>query len=151
MADEECCRGEIDALKQDIENSVHKVNKLKQEYKKLLIENLKKDVTLRQLNDKIKSKKYSSFQNKLSELCLQELKTIGNSQKDDAKFVCAALLYGENLDVIKKKTLSGRSKTGENTKFTPEKKRFWIVYLLKECEHCLPMTLTMCEKTAWEQ
>lgn len=53
MSNESCCQGEIDDLKDRINNLVIKYDKLKQEYKNLLINNLEKDVKIRDLKKEL--------------------------------------------------------------------------------------------------
>lgn len=122
MADE-CCIAEVNLLKQEIDDSTNAIKKLKEEYKDLLIKNLQKDVIIRELKQKLGVKKYCNFENILSESCLGELRCIGTSVKDDSKFIAVVLkdLY-VNTDSLKQKCLSGRSKSGDKSQITPEKK-----------------------------
>lgn len=48
-----CCQEEINHLEKSIEDLANKLKDLKQTYEKLLIENLKKDIILRQIKKKI--------------------------------------------------------------------------------------------------
>lgn len=124
MADNECCNAEINLLKKQIENSISQVKKLKEDYQHLLIENLQKDVIIRQLKQDIaRIRKYHIFENILSKSCLEELRGIGTSIKEDSIFVGVVLkeLYGA-ADSLKQKSLSGRSKNGDKSELTPEKR-----------------------------
>lgn len=120
---ENCCSGEINSLKKNLEEENIKSKELKQQYHQLLIENLQKDVTIRNLKKKFESFKYGNFKGILSDSCLDELKLFGDSQREDSSFIRCAIkdLYRENIDSLKQKTLSGRSKDDRKTKISPEK------------------------------
>lgn len=49
MSEKSCCEEEINGLKEKINNLSLKTDELKQQYKKLLIQNLEKDVKIRNL------------------------------------------------------------------------------------------------------
>lgn len=120
-----CC-DTLQNLRQDLLRLTETVKKLKQEYQTLLIENLQKDLNIREIKKKIEENKFSSFESQLSKTCLVKLNLIGKSQKDDSTFVALALneLYNENTEAIKQKSLSGRSKKGaKKSTITPEKKK----------------------------
>lgn len=126
---EECCQQEIDFLKARLEQLNSDTKKLKQEYQNSLVENLQKDCVIRKLKQKIKDKqssldsKYEKFKGTLTDTCLDDLKSIGNSHREDTRFISTALnnLYRENVDILKKKSLGGRSKDKEKTAISPEK------------------------------
>lgn len=140
MAENKCCIAEINLLKQKIASTVSEVKKLKEEYKNLLIKNLQSDVVLRQLKQNIETKKYCDFASCLSESCLNGLREIGSSVRDDTKFVGVVLkdLYG-GIEPLKEKTLSGRSKTGNKSELTPQKKSV-LDSIYKERMKYLPAT-----------
>lgn len=120
---EECCEAEIDLLRKQIYSTSLKIKELKEGYKNLLINNLQKDVTIRQLKQRLKSNKYSNFENDLPKSCIEKLRSIGESRKEDSVFIGVVLnaLYSDT-NTLKHKSLSGRSKNGEKTALTPEKK-----------------------------
>lgn len=130
---QECCQQEISFLKERLEKLDSDTKQLKREYQNSLVENLQKDCIIRKLKQKLKDKQsleptvkpceYVKFKGILSDTCLENLKLIGNLQRDDSRFISTALndLYRENVDVLKKKTLGGRSKDKDKTVLTPEK------------------------------
>lgn len=118
-----CCQNEIILLEESLENVKCEATKLKQQYYELLIENLQKDVIIKNLKRKIEQHKYGSFRHILSEKCLDELKSIGNSSKEDSAFISCALkdLYREKMDSLKHKTLSGRVTKNVTSQISPQK------------------------------
>lgn len=110
MAEPNCCREEINSLGEELNSLITKSKELKSEYRDLLVENLKKDLLIRELKNKCeqKNQKYTNFKNVISTAALNEIKSIGDSQNDDNSFVEVILKdwYGVEL---KHKTLSGRS------------------------------------------
>lgn len=95
---------------------------LKDEYKKVLITNLEKDVKIRKLKKELKSKKYISFENNLSIQCIEKLRCISDLEKEDTTFISVVLNELYDVKSLKCKSISGRSKNNEKTVFTPEKK-----------------------------
>lgn len=106
MSVDNCCEDEIDALKKELKFWSEKSENLKLEYGKKLIENLKKDIEIRDLNKKSDSKKFNSFKETLSPHCLEAIKKIDNSPSKDSVFIRYALkdLYSTNNEIIKKLT-----------------------------------------------
>lgn len=128
MSDENCCAEflEINTLKDELELWIEKSNELKQIYRKLLIENLEKDVEIRKLKEKSSSKKFSAFENILSATCLEKLRSIGDSIKDDSTFISCALndIYDGKAEIIKELTLTNRSNlVGKKEMSTENKKK----------------------------
>lgn len=119
----ECCQSETIALKQKLEKLESETRKLKQEYQQLLIENLQKDVTIKNLKEKLEQHKYGDFKGIFSDTCLDGLRTYGNSQIEDSRFIGSAMrdLYRDDVDALKKKTLSGRSKNAQKSAISPKK------------------------------
>lgn len=115
-----CCEDEIDSLEKELANLTEEVKQSKQQYQKLLIENLQKDIIIQQTKSKHDENKYNSFLENISKSCVEKLKLVGNLQRDDSKFVSVALngLYKNNTDIIKQRNLSGR----KSTAISPEKK-----------------------------
>lgn len=122
MSEESCCKEEIDDLKEKIENLVLKSDKLKNEYKKILIDNLEKDIKIRNLKKELEVKKFSKFREKLSESCLSNLEIIGTTISEDSTFVCCVINDLYDLTTLKNLTLSGRSKGGEKVEISPERR-----------------------------
>lgn len=91
MSTENCCDHEIEQLKEDFMDLAIEVKSLKETYRKCLIENLEKDLVIRELKTKLASKKFSEFEEKLSTPTMNVLRSIGNSQSEDSKFVYVAL------------------------------------------------------------
>lgn len=123
--DNNCCVNEIQPLKDEKEKLLSRIKELKEEYKNCLIQNLQKDVTIQKLKHELNLQKYSGLEGKVSKTCLSSLRSLGLSKKDDAVFVSVLLheIYKDgDVNVLAMKSLSGRSKNGEKTELTPEKK-----------------------------
>lgn len=73
---------------------------------------------------------FPSFEGKLSNACLDQLKLINIAQSEESSFVGIILndLYCNDNEVLKKKTLSNRSKDNESSKIPPKKRK--IVFKL---------------------
>lgn len=112
MSAEHICTDEINKLKEEVKLLTTKSNNLKHEYIQKLIENAKKDLIIRELKEQIEKQRYQSFEGKLSDNCLQLIKSIDSAQKEDNFFVYSILkdIYGVSL---KEKTLSGSKKNSE--------------------------------------
>lgn len=120
----ECsCSDEINSLKEALEEQNSECKALKQQYNQLLIKNLQKDVIIRNLKERIVQYKYKDFKGILTDNCLDELESFGDSQREDSPFIRCALkdLYRENIDGLKHKTISGRSKDETKTQISPDK------------------------------
>lgn len=122
MSEKNCCGQEIDDLKDEINSLVLESDELKQKYKKLLILNLEKDIQIRNLRKELEVNKFTKFKWKLSESCLSNLETIGNSVSEDSSFVCCIMNDLYDISKLKNLTLSGRSKTGDKVEIDQEKK-----------------------------
>lgn len=124
---EHCCE-KITDLRKELNSLTEAFKKRKQEYQTLLIENLQKDLIIRQIKTKIEEKKFSSFEDQLSKDCIVKLNLIGNSQKEDSTFVALAIneLYRGNSEAIKHKVIkeSARSKKSGKSEISPKKKKF---------------------------
>lgn len=121
MSTNDCCRDEIRLLEEELRNWETKAKQLRKDYHNSLIENLEKDVTIKELRDKIsKLDKYKAFETILSQDVLKEIRSIGESQREDSEFVYVILntFYGDSLaqkrigdsKCIGKKTISPRKK-----------------------------------------
>lgn len=121
MSVEDICVEEINNLKKELIELTLKSKELKHNYHELLIENLKKDLVVSDLKEKVgshtRNQKYKSFEDRLSENCLTNLKLISDSGKDDQFFVEIILkdIYGESLI---NQSLSGRSANGKSSKIS---------------------------------
>lgn len=112
-------------LEEELINLTEKLKNLKKEYNNSLVQNLQKDVLIRELKLKEEKQKFSNFEEFLSKNCIDNLHIIGDSQKEDSQFVAVVLkeLYGGDIEKIKKITLSGRSKkNGEKCELDSQKK-----------------------------
>lgn len=120
-----CCESEIKVMKEELNDLEQQVKQLKIEYNNLLIENLQKDVIIRNKKIQILQNKYTNFNKNISKDILSELNSIGNSKREDSAFIALAIkgLYNGNIETIKQKSLSGRSKKGETSGISPEKKK----------------------------
>lgn len=121
MSVDDVCIEEINNLKKEFIELTLKSKELKHNYHELLIENLQKDLLISDLKNKIENHKYESFTSNLSENCLTNLKLLGDSEKDDQRFVEIILkeIYGESL---KNKSLSGRSAIGKSSEISLDTK-----------------------------
>lgn len=130
-----CCEREIDALKQEFANLQLKIKDKKQEYHKLLIENLEKDLLIRK--KKQNTKKFLKFEGRLSMQCIDTLNSIGSSQRQDSQFIYVALndLYSNNIDELKNISLSGQSKEGNKSKIPESTKKLLEELLAERMEH----------------
>lgn len=122
MADQ-CCLDKILSLKENLEKLKIESKKLKIQYAELLIENLQKDVIIRNRKQQIEHCKYGDFNGIFSDACLDKLRAFGNSQKKDSPFIAIALndLYRSNVDVIKQKVLSCQPTSTEKSVISPQK------------------------------
>lgn len=121
-----CCKDEIDSREQHLDQLNSEYKKLKEKYQKLLIENVQKDVVLRELKQKIEKYKYSTFEGIFDHSCLEKLRNFGDAKNDDSKFIECAMknLYHGDMQALQQKTLSGRSrKQVAKTAISPEKKK----------------------------
>lgn len=119
---EHCCQDEIELLSENLKQLNSNEKTLKKKYHQLLIGNLQKDIIIQNLKRKLESQKFSTFFEEITANCLNELRKVGNTRKEDSKFIRLALidLYGKKE--LKTKTLSGRSKSGNKTdQIAPEK------------------------------
>lgn len=122
MSERGCCDQEIEHLKAQLEKLKSESIELRENYKKLLILNIEKDVKIRDLKKELEKNKFTLFKGKLSELCLNKLETIGNSVAEDSSFVCCVIHDLFDSSTLKNLTLSGRSKCGEKSEIAKDKK-----------------------------
>lgn len=140
MSEHHSCVDEIEALTKELEEYTLQANRLKQKYKNSLIENLQKDIQIRVLEQKVKSNKKLKFV-ELSAATKDKIELIGNSTREDSTFVNCVLfdLYNDDIETIKQKSLSGRSKdnVNVNSEISPTKKNT-LEKLFKERLSYLP-------------
>lgn len=92
MSVKNCCEEKIISLREEL-NHVNKEEKeLKEKYINLLVENLKKDVIIRDLKEKAKLNKYFDFEGDVSSSSLSKLISIEDDQKHDSNFIYIALM-----------------------------------------------------------
>lgn len=116
------CDEELDLRNENLNYLLTKEKLLKKTYHKLLIENLQKDIIIKNLKEQIALKKYHTFIGELSEDCVNVLEKIGESKADDTTFVRTIINDFYSYEELTKKTLSGRSKDSTKTAISPEKK-----------------------------
>lgn len=122
MSIKNCCEEKINLLREELNEVNKKGKELKERYINLLVENLKKDVIIRDLKEKAKLNKYSDFEGDVSLPALSKLISIEDDQKFDSGFIYIALmdLHKGDSSLLKTKTLSGRSKSGDKEAISPE-------------------------------
>lgn len=118
------CSNEIAALETQIDVVEAENKEMRVKYYDMLVDNLKKDLEIESLEEKCRSnKRYSNFEEHLSTESMDTLRSYDITKKNDSKFVLAAVrgLYANRLEVLKNKTVSGRSKSQPKEKITPTK------------------------------
>lgn len=101
MGEHHSCEEEIEALTRELNEYTLKVKTLKQKYNNSLIQNLQKDIQIRTLEQKVKSKKNLKF-NELSVETRKKINLIGESAREDSTFVNCVLNELYTIDDIKK-------------------------------------------------
>lgn len=123
---QDCCRScveELDLKNDNLKYLLTKEKLLKKKYHQLLVENLQKDIIIRDLKKKIASRKYDCFSGEISTDCVNDLEKIGDSKGEDATFVKTIINDFYTQEELKKKTVSYRTKNPEKTAISPEKKK----------------------------
>lgn len=121
--DDECinsaCHTEITQLKQQIGDSEKRISEAKKKYHELLALNLKKDIQISQLEQKMML--YNGFRGVISDKAIDVLNSIQLSKSKDSFFILTAVkdLYREDLLKLKQKTFSGRKNVTANTSKEP--------------------------------
>lgn len=118
------CSNEICALQTEINEIESKIKEFRSMYYDMLVENVNKDLEIESLEKKNGSnRKYLGFEENFSPESLENLRLFDIGKKDDSKFILAAVrgLYSDDLKVLKKKTISGRSKSQPKEKISPKK------------------------------
>lgn len=77
---DQCCQDKIVSLKENLEKLKIESKKLKKQYAEVLIENLQKNIIIRNRKQQIEKYKYGDFKGIFSDGCLDKLRAFGNSQ-----------------------------------------------------------------------
>lgn len=125
MAAGNCCQEEITELERELNEITNKLKTRKDDYHKALIVNMKNDIKIIDLEEKIDAQSFCEFKQFFSNETLNALQRIDKSQNSDSKFISVAVdgLYNGNMDILTKKTVSGRSNKKDKEAITPEKKK----------------------------
>lgn len=118
---DETCHMTIDDLENQIKNTETEIQVAKNRYHEVLVMNLKKDIQIEKLKEKLEHSKYKKFLEVLSESTINSLTKMDDNQKKDRGFISVAVrdLYSSNLSRLKEITYSGRSKNP----MSPQKKK----------------------------
>lgn len=120
------CASEIKNADDEIALIEAECKELRRKYHDMLVENIKKDVEIEDLEVKVREQSsYAEFTNHFSDESMKTLRSFEIAEANDSKFVLAAVrgLYVDRLEVLKERNLSGRSKTQKKYPVTPEKKK----------------------------
>lgn len=120
----ETCHNEITNLQQRISECESKISKSKEMYHKALVQNLKKDLILEELETQLKKSQYAEFSDILSDDTIATLRSINDSYNKDSTFILTAMkhLYRNEMPRLKSITFSGR--VGSNkVQMSPKKKQ----------------------------
>lgn len=119
----EKCYSEITSLISELEAHQEKIEQISQQYHNMLIENLKKDGTIRKLEAiLLKSGYLSEFRDILSE-AFDELNLVANVPEKDSTFILRLMrhVYKNDLPGLKNKTYSNNGRSKSKTPLTPTK------------------------------
>lgn len=114
------CENELQNLQTEVVLCNEKVSQATKFYHETLVTNLKKDLNIRQLKQKIFENRFEQFHDTLSSPAINDLKTVAGLPEKDSTFVLKAMrcIYNQDLSRLKNKTCSGRAKDA----LSPEKK-----------------------------
>lgn len=138
--DQQCnnenCIAEIEQLTSEIRNCEKAYKETIVKYQLLLAENLKKDVLIENLHQKLIDERFNEFADHFDERKLENFRKIAYSKREDPSFVLAAVqsLYADNLAVLKFKSVSGKSKNDSKTAVTPLKRKILTELFEKRME-----------------
>lgn len=120
-----CCQEKITELQQQLKDITIKVTAEKEKYHQDLVENLKKDLKITDLEKKIELQIYHQFAPYFSTHTLKLLRQTNELVTFDSKFISIAIkdLYSDNLGILSKKTLSGRATKCDKEPISPMKKK----------------------------
>lgn len=115
------CRNEIQLLEDDIRQLKAKLKETKEKYHTSLVENLKKDVEINYLSEKVKNLTDELgiyFNSKFQD----EMFSLSSSERDDSTFVLMAIrhLFRDKIGSLSNYSMSGRSKSGAKNIFPEE-------------------------------
>lgn len=110
------CSNKAD-LEKEFTDLTEKLNVLKKEYQKLLVENFQKDLIIWQLKTENKQKKFVQFEKSLSKVCIEKLNLIGDAVRDDSQFIGLVLpeLYKGDTETISNLSLAKKKKKKSDT------------------------------------
>lgn len=117
------CAEEILNLKRQIRAYENKCKEEKELYQQALITNLKHDITIDELEEKLKKTEYKQFDDRITVGTVTKMCAFSGTKEDDCKFVTSIIhdLYRENIEVLKERTCCGRS-NGKKA-ISPEKRK----------------------------
>lgn len=113
----ECCQHEIEILLARNKKLAEEEKRLKRKYQDLLVENLQKDVIIQSLKEQIVESAYLNYKDKLSVACIENLRSVGKSQREDSQFI--AIILAELYVDLHKKTLSNSHKSSDSSAISP--------------------------------
>lgn len=117
------CIDEIDKLEAELAVCMQKCHSTKQKYHAALVENLKKDLILRNLTNQPNENRFEEFGDTFPIETIKLLRSFSSKPENDSSFVLVSVrsLYRNDLATLKNKSYSGHSKNNVKKPFTPEK------------------------------
>lgn len=114
------CEPELQELQNQVSLYNQKVTDATKVFHETLVLNLKKDLAIRQLKQKMVDSAFNEFKGVLTSDTIDNLNRVDGVAGSDSNFVLKAMrgMYKEDLSRLKNKTYSGRKKDA----LTPEKK-----------------------------
>lgn len=117
----------MEAMEIEIASLEGEVKIKRGKYYEMLLENVKKDFEIDELEKNIQQEKnktvYADFAKYFSSNWMNTLRSFDRTENEDSKFILSAVrgLYENSLEVLKSKNISGRSKDNSKQPVTPEK------------------------------
>lgn len=122
LSDDRCtkCETEMEQLRNQVSLLNEKVSSSSKVYLEILVSNLKKDLKIKELREKLIANPFDEFVGILPSATVFQLNKVGGEAKNDSNFILKAMrgIYGEDLSRLENKTYSGRRKEA----LTPEKR-----------------------------
>lgn len=118
------CQNRIEQLETQISFYETEGKKIKAKYFDMLVENLRKDIQIDELKEKVRlCKTYRQHEQDFSADSMKKLRSFGFTHKEDSSFILSAIrgLYDGQMEVLSKRTVSGRSKDDSKMPVTPKK------------------------------
>lgn len=118
------CETEINTMENEVALLEAEAKEMRLKYHAMLIENLKKDFEIQDLKAQLKEQtKYVEFENNFSPDAMETIRSCGDEEAMDSKFILTAVrdLYDGRLGDLQTKNVSGRSKDITKQPVTPEK------------------------------